>query len=214
MKTFQTHDNGGRSFRVQIKDKTTVNVFKNDGFMPNDETIKWTLWKTLKPLKVFIGHDPAEAYRGNSILLQMSPNKYMFIGDRINTFSLVAGDEVHAFYSPIWGSDVAYPVIVGQKNTYMVNADIFGYYKNEYARERIEKAFKKEGFGQHIKRCCSNPKKQSKKDWRTDVELHVLWEMCFDDSQRKRKNQGKKKAEMVKHFHQLPVKMLLPRILG
>ena len=58
---------------------------------------------------------------GNSILLNLSGNKYVFIGESVYEFETI--DPIEKFYSMIGRNDVPYPVAVGPENVYFL---IFG----------------------------------------------------------------------------------------
>jgi len=58
---------------------------------------------------------------GNSILLQISTNRYAFIGESVYEFE--TPDLIEEYYSMIGGNDVPYPIAVGSKNVYFL---IFG----------------------------------------------------------------------------------------
>ena len=121
---YDVHDNGGRHFRIVIEDK--VSIYKNT----NWEKEEYKLLKTVTPKKIFIGkstgkppsadHEPSQAkyFIGNSILLQLSAKKYMFIGAKIYEFDME--DEVEHYFSMIGRNDVPYPVILGKKNVYFM----------------------------------------------------------------------------------------------
>jgi len=121
---YDVHDNGGRPFRVVID--TKVSIYKNI----NWETEEYTLLKAVTPKKVFVGkstgkppsadHEPKDAkyFIGNTILLQLSSKKYMFIGAKIYEFEM--DDEVEHYFSMIGRNDVPYPVILGKKNVYFM----------------------------------------------------------------------------------------------
>lgn len=55
---------------------------------------------------------------GNSILVNTSDNKYVYIGDEIYDFE--TDDEIIDYYSPIGNSDVPYPFAIGTKYTYLM----------------------------------------------------------------------------------------------
>ena len=55
---------------------------------------------------------------GNSVLVQLAPRVYLFIGLRIYIFKTT--DEIVHFYSPIGNNDVPYPWAVGTQNTYLL----------------------------------------------------------------------------------------------
>jgi hypothetical protein len=122
--TYEVHDNYARPFKVVIE-KTKVTVFD----MRKAEGAKAEV-KTYKPIKVFVGrstgrmsmsdHTPAQAkqFDGNSILLQLSPKKFAYIGHEIYEF--VTSDEPVAYYSLIGNNDVPYPVLLGTKEVYFM----------------------------------------------------------------------------------------------
>jgi hypothetical protein len=61
--------------------------------------------------------------KGSSILLKLSANNYLFIGDTIFKFKTKNQDKILHFVSPIGNSDVVYPYAVGEKYTYLLLAD-------------------------------------------------------------------------------------------
>ena len=62
------------------------------------------------------GH--GKKFDGNSILVQLKNNKYLFIGNNIKEFKL--DDEIEKYYSSVGNSDVPYPIILGKKNVYFM----------------------------------------------------------------------------------------------
>lgn len=132
-KTYEIHDNGGRSFFVSIQGKK-VHVEKN----MNEYDIVNGKFKTIeKPRKaildftadqIFIGKKspgggydglkPSEA-EGNSILLKVG-SKYIYIGSEIYEFQPVEGDAIQQYYSDIGHSDVPYPYAVGKTHIYIM----------------------------------------------------------------------------------------------
>jgi hypothetical protein len=109
-RSYYTHDNGGRAFKVVTlshDDRCWVNVYK-----------KRVRIASYSPRKVFIGKSPknhmtsfsgghGESFDGNSILLHMHDNQYIFIGSSIQSFE--AYDQMVRFVSPVGNSDVPYP---------------------------------------------------------------------------------------------------------
>jgi hypothetical protein len=80
--------------------------------------------------KIFIGdNDFNDHYwifkrgiaKGNTILLQTSKDKYLFIGKGIMSFSTKDGDTIRNFYSPIGGNYDSFPYAVGDKYVYFLN---------------------------------------------------------------------------------------------
>lgn len=127
-----THFNGDRPFLV-ITNKSSAEIYKipNDFDFRNNPTKKdYTLFvKRFDNIKnIHIGNsikgDDAKGDkkygRGNSILLQMSDKKFVFIGDVIFEFELEPDDTFKQFYSPIGRNDVPYPLVLGDKNVYFM----------------------------------------------------------------------------------------------
>jgi hypothetical protein len=80
--------------------------------------------------QIFIGdndlNDPYWAFKrgvakGNTILLQTSKDKYMFIGKGILSFTTKNGDTIRKFYSPIGGNYDSFPYAIGDKYAYLLN---------------------------------------------------------------------------------------------
>jgi len=123
-KTYFIHDNGGRPFQVVISGKK-VSVYEQSNWKDwEDETGKdyTKLIKTFsKVKKIFIGKDRklGRKFDGNSILLQLSKDKYVYIGSWIYEF-IAKDDRIVAYYSQVGNSDVPYPVALGEKNVYFM----------------------------------------------------------------------------------------------
>lgn len=133
-KVYMTHDNGGRPFCVYISpNKKEVDVYKVD----EDDTPKegdygkvhtyLKLVKSFKPIDVFIGKSPlnemtrysgghGSEFDGNSILLKMSPTKYIFIGESIKSFK--TKKEIMKYVSPVGNNDVPYPYGIDEDGLY------------------------------------------------------------------------------------------------
>jgi hypothetical protein len=116
---FVVFDYGGR-----------VDIYNNHF---NEASNKGELKNKLMDVKyeqIFIGdnelNDPYWAFKrgvakGNTILLQTSKDKYMFIGKGILSFSTKNGDTIRKFYSPIGGNYDSFPYAVGDKYVYLLN---------------------------------------------------------------------------------------------
>lgn len=148
-KSYLIHDNGGRPFQVIISGKR-VYVYRVPKKLSDEEFDKWwdgkksinfskqlnyyseliTEFKNVK--KIFIGENTIKKSffktlfskndSGNTILLNISKNKYVFIGDSIYSFE-TKNDKIKKFYSPIGRMDVPYPVAVGEKYVYFLIGD-------------------------------------------------------------------------------------------
>ena len=133
LKTYYTHDNGGRPFKVVIDDKK-VYVYKykkydehTNTFLYSEKPIKYEKKNHFKCINIFIGKSPknprtiysggyGSKFTGNSILLQITKNKYVFIGDKI--FSFTSKSEIKKFISPVGNNDVPYPYAVDVDGKY------------------------------------------------------------------------------------------------
>lgn len=107
-KCYDTVDNGASPFRVCVNGPS-VSIYKR-----SDHVAK--LVRTVSVKKVYLGGKQSEI--GNSIVLHLSGNKYMFIGHEIYEFEME--DDVDAYFSLIGNSDVPYPVLLGTKYVYFM----------------------------------------------------------------------------------------------
>lgn len=126
-----THDNGGRPFKVVLLSKSEVEVYKrskpeeyddDDNELDRENPAVYnTLCKRFENIqKLFIGKDVDDGYEGNSILLAMHDHQYVFIGERIYSFTTPDRDTIMEYYSLIGNSDVVYAVAVGKQNAYFM----------------------------------------------------------------------------------------------
>lgn len=148
MKTYHIHDNGSRPFKVEdYGDKVSVYKKVYDRNDINDEG-KYVHAFDKKYKHIFIGDDPLKispywnkSFKGNSILLELSKGKYMFIGWDIYEFSTT--DEIMQYYSYVGNNDVPYPYAIGKTSSYLlidkmqikneyidVLSDLYGQYYN------------------------------------------------------------------------------------
>ena len=139
-----THSNFFRPYLVYIK-KNKVYIYKIDNkkyyYKKNDLSKKdksnaWIYTKLIKEYntkKIFIGKNSGKSKSlnikdnikysiGNSILLKLNNNKYVFIGETIYEFS--TNDEIVKFYSLIGNNDVPYPIALGKENVYFMIDEI------------------------------------------------------------------------------------------
>jgi len=69
-------------------------------------------------------YDKKGMWRGNTVLLETGPGKYIFIGNHgIREFTTVDGDTIEKYYSPLGNNSVPYPYAVGKKYTYFMLND-------------------------------------------------------------------------------------------
>ena len=150
-KIYFTHDNGGRPFMVVVNgNDVDIYTYPKDFSFDHQLSKKdyTNLVKSYKNVKkIFIGKSikgddmyasypsnptkAAKAGLGNSILLNLSGNKYVFIGDFV--FEFETPDNIEGFYSMIGNSDVPYPVAVGEKNVYfLIQKGQYGYLSRDH----------------------------------------------------------------------------------
>lgn len=120
-------DNGGYTAMVHIN-SNIVSVYRYKGTGDDDDTKYIKLIKQYKPLKLYVGnsylsemskysHGPK--YDGNSILLKINKNTYVFIGESVYEFN-VSDDDIVEYYSTVANDDVPYPIAIGKKNIYFM----------------------------------------------------------------------------------------------
>lgn len=114
---FETHDNGGRPFQVDIEKTEKVFTIRRltYNWMTNNRTHTHPVVENKKYLRCFIGEDGTPD-RGNSVLFQISKHTYLFVGESVYTFC--PGEEIESFHSPVGNSDVPYPYAYGAKRAY------------------------------------------------------------------------------------------------
>lgn len=107
-KFYDVVDNGIRPYRVYI-DGSSISIYKGDAYD--------ILIKKISVKKVYLGKGKGSA-AGNSILLHVSGNKYIYIGHEIYEFQME--DTVDSYFSLIGNSDVPYPVLLGTEYAYFM----------------------------------------------------------------------------------------------
>lgn len=119
----------------------SVSIYKcdNDQYFIADNDInndqlqnKWMyiqLVKTYNVEKIFIGKSPlikmtdysgghGTDFAGNSILLQLRDNKYVYVGS--NVYKFKTGDIITEYYSAVGNNDVPYPIAIGEEAAYFM----------------------------------------------------------------------------------------------
>ena len=130
MKTYYTHDNGGRPFKVTIN-RNIVKVYKQNP-PPNWNSIPTyedNPSYTYSPSKIFVGKSPrirmtefsggyGREFGGNSFLLHMENDRYIFIGNSI--FQFRSDSPIKKYVSPVGNNDVPYPYAVTNDDQYIL----------------------------------------------------------------------------------------------
>jgi hypothetical protein len=142
--SYITQFNGDEKYRIHIEDKI-VNVYDNtkycytdsDDFSDSDEYNDFensTLLKTYYVKQFFVGKsyktettrysETANSHNdGNSILLYINNNEYVYINNRIHTFNSYG--KIINFYAPVGNNDVPYPYAVDEyNNIYIMSEEI------------------------------------------------------------------------------------------
>jgi hypothetical protein len=127
-KHYFTHDNYNRPFCVYI-DEPNNKVFVYKRIDTSSFKLKKynNLIETFNPDKIFIGKSPLSPmtefsgghgpeFDGNSILLKINENEYVFIGDQIYSFK--TNHQIVSFVSPVGNNDVPYPYAIDDKDNY------------------------------------------------------------------------------------------------
>ena len=124
-KIYDIHDNGGRPFRV-IVNNTGITVYKqslidnNDDVYNLDEEIYEDIILKLNHFLGYWSGFDSSYYKmhGNSILIQLDTNKYLYIGDTIYAF--MTNEKIIDYVSPVGNNDVPYPIAYGNKYVYFM----------------------------------------------------------------------------------------------
>ena len=110
-RTYETHDNGGRPFTIAINDDiaTITHIESNTVYVQ-------------RFIQCFVGEADNHSEAGNSILLLVNANKYVYIGHKMFTFTSIA--LIITYRSPIGNSDVPYPYAIDEDgNVYLLIED-------------------------------------------------------------------------------------------
>lgn len=125
-------------------------MYNNYGNYPAND-LQLELLKVFTIINIWIGEDPAKKYnKGNSLLLQIKQNEYIWIGWKIVKFKLNQNEKIEDYVSPIGNSDVPYPYIVTNKNVYLMLEDVYvdkkllgtDYYSSYYDNKPVSKPIK------------------------------------------------------------------------
>jgi hypothetical protein len=131
---YEIHDNYNRPFIVCIESgKKKLTVYKAIADNPGAQKPKYgpgEVVYTKHYRGVFIGDNvnglkdyvkKGTAFsKGNSVLAELMEGHYVFVGEEIYEFHVVAGDVIEAYHSPIGNNDVPYPVAVGKEYLYFL----------------------------------------------------------------------------------------------
>jgi hypothetical protein len=138
-KNYKIHDNGGRPFVVYVspnQKEVSVYTVPKEQYVPEDlediefpENLKLYTKRLLhvKPNRVFVGKSPKNSmtlfsggygsrFYGNTVLLEMKNNSYIYISRDIEYFQTKS--PIVRYVSPVGNNDVPYPFAVTEDRTY------------------------------------------------------------------------------------------------
>jgi len=123
-KKYYTHDNGGRPYQVCISNNK-ISVLKKSDKKYDKEILKNISFKDIfigKNTNKFGSADSNNSYTGNSILLAIKDNNYMYIGTNIYLFKTTK--PIIKFYSIVGRSDVVYPFAYSDDKLYLLISNV------------------------------------------------------------------------------------------
>lgn len=101
------------SFIVHVsKDNRQVSIYQKK------KHYKILIYTIYDPVDIFIGKDFLRHSKGNTILINLYKNRYMFVGSEIYTF--VSLDKIINFYCNSLPNNICYPVSEGERNLYFM----------------------------------------------------------------------------------------------
>ena len=135
-KTYFIHFNGGRPYLIYIKNNDVIiygvdeNKIDISLYEDDENKNKWmyiNLVGKYKAKEIFIGKSPlipmtnfsggyGKYFDGNTILLLLNNNNYLYISNIIEEFSI--NDKIEQYYSFVGNNDVPYPIAISKKNIY------------------------------------------------------------------------------------------------
>lgn len=124
---YNIHDNGNKPFLV-VLDKNIATVYTQKFIEETEKYVKNKELFSTPYERVFIGDNKLNIkeyikkgkFRGNSILLNIDKNNYIYIGSEIYKFKTIDGLPITDFYSPVGNSDVPYPYAVSKEKVYFM----------------------------------------------------------------------------------------------
>ena len=134
--TYKIHDNGGRPFTVTVNERQKkLSIVEHPYDFKTWQELPQKHFKDYAFKQIWIGDDIFHfgrdtgagwdpKWKGNSILAQLSANRFLEIGREIFEFTLIPGDSPVAYSSYVGNSDVPYPYLVGKTHTYLMIEDV------------------------------------------------------------------------------------------
>jgi hypothetical protein len=120
-KRYLTVNNGAHHWIIEDHPaEKRVIIYKNnvspDGEVKVAEIAYKTLWLSHPDGRRYTEFGPW--HKGNTVLIQTSDDRFIFVYDDIHEFKLKSGDEPVKFVSKIGNNDSPYPYLIGKDNVY------------------------------------------------------------------------------------------------
>jgi len=118
LKYYLSHFNGGRPFLVVVENNNKfVKIYKQS---KNGESYDKLIGE-YKPKKIYIGKDSTDrSFDGNTVLLQLTEDDFIYVGAKVYKFSLEKGDKFTKYFSMVGNNDTPYPVLLCKNNVYFL----------------------------------------------------------------------------------------------
>ena len=146
MVVYYTHDNGGRPYKVRVDDANKIlKVYTEIHNDDNDHEYEKKHHISLKFKKLFVGKSPKTrmtefsggiGFTGNSLLLDVGRNIYVFIGERIIRFTNDV--PIVKFVSPVGNSDVPYPYAIDDEGNILFILEMKKYNYVKYDKKMFD----------------------------------------------------------------------------
>ncbi len=119
-KTYYTHDNSRKPYKVVVDND--IKIYGEDNYYNENgdiiEDYPNLVYEIPSFENVFIGKTEFKNEYGNSLLVNIKDNKYVFIGGHIHEFD--TKDKIIKYFSPVGNNDIPYPYALGEKYIYLM----------------------------------------------------------------------------------------------
>ena len=130
-KYYKIHDNGGFPFVVALENNEAT-VYSQTYIEEKNKYVKDEVLFSVQYTHAFIGDNKLGfegyikkgKYKGNTILLHLDGNNYIFIGSEIFEFKTVDNSVIVDYFSPVGNSDVPYPYAISETKVYLLDDKI------------------------------------------------------------------------------------------
>lgn len=126
---YQIHDNGGLPFSIEVNEVENICIVRDNY---NHENII----QRFHCNKIFVGCDDSGQDLGNTLLLHIKNNEYVFIGPMI--YSFVSDNPIIKYSSNIGNNDVSYPYAINENNDIFLLSEFVVIAYDEKLNERMK----------------------------------------------------------------------------